>query len=149
LFYDTISWKSLNIFFSECLLLKSIKKNTVWTCLVPTKVIYSNKVIFYSQPRQKRACSINEGKGFLRWDSCCYIIAEGRESWDRFHSYCPVVMGVWVMAYCQGGRLGLRYGWDYYIGAILEMYCKLGPWYFAVVVVCLIMRQLYSYSLLH
>jgi hypothetical protein len=36
-----------------------------------------------------------------------------------------VVLGCW---------LGLRLGWDYYIGVILEMYHKLGPWNFALVV---------------
>jgi hypothetical protein len=28
----------------------------------------------------------------FRWDSSLYIIAEGRESWERFYSDCPVEM---------------------------------------------------------
>jgi hypothetical protein len=33
-------------------------------------------------------------KGFFRWDSFQFIIAEGRESWERLYSDSPVVMGV-------------------------------------------------------
>jgi hypothetical protein len=41
-----------------------------------------------------------------------------------------------------GGMLDLRWGQDYYIGTILELYRKLGPWYFKLLLVRLNLCQL-------
>jgi hypothetical protein len=64
------------------------------------------------------------------------VLVQGSEPLGKLYTGClsAKVMMELVYGVVLGCWLGLRLGWDYYIGAFLEMYHKLKPWYLALVV---------------
>ncbi len=62
-----------------------------------------------------KLCTIS----FHRWTAA--VISQGKKE-NLGKDFTQTALQLWVMASSQGGRLGLRQGRDYYIGAIPEMY---------------------------